>query len=62
MGQFLRSQGNLYILLVVEYASRWVEEIPTATNDAKVVLKFLRKNILTRQVVGDASCEVWNSP
>lgn len=48
MGPFPKSNGYLYILLAVEYVSRWVEAIPTATNDSKVVLKFLRKNILTR--------------
>lgn len=48
MDPFPKSNGYLYILLAMEYVSRWVEAIPTATNDSKVVLKFLRKNILTR--------------
>ena len=26
--------------------SKWIEVIPTRTNDAKVVVKFLRENIL----------------
>ena len=38
----------MYILLVVDYVSKWVEAIATPTNDAKVVLKFLQKNIFTR--------------
>lgn len=46
MGPFLPSQGYQYILLVIVYVSRWVEAIPTATNDSNVVIKFL--NILTR--------------
>ncbi|KAK6161388.1 hypothetical protein DH2020_004769 [Rehmannia glutinosa] len=33
---------------MVEYVSRWVEVIPTQTNDARVVLKFLKINIFTR--------------
>ena len=34
---------NKYILLAVDYVSKWVEVIPTITCDGKVVLKFLRK-------------------
>ena len=48
MGPFPSSFGNLYILLVVDYVSKWVEAIPTCTNDAKVVAKFLRIHIFTR--------------
>ena len=42
MGHFPSSFSNLYILLVVDYISKWVEAIPTQTNDAKVVANFLR--------------------
>ena len=38
----------VYILLAVDYVSKWVEATATTTNDAKVVLKFLHKNIFTR--------------
>ena len=38
MGPFPASYNNLYILLAVEYVSKWVEEIPTRTNDAKLWL------------------------
>ena len=48
MGPFPPSFGNLYILLAVDYVSKWVEAIATTTNDAKVVVKFLSKNIFTR--------------
>ena len=44
MGPFPPSCGYLYILLVVDYVSKWVEAIPTRTNDHKVVLKFLKKH------------------
>ena len=44
MGPFPPSCGYLYILLAVDYVSKWVEAIPTRTNDHKVVLRFL-KNI-----------------
>jgi len=48
MGPFPSSFGNEYILLAVDYVSKWVEAFPYRTNDAKVVVKFLRKNIFAR--------------
>ena len=48
MGPFPPSCGYLYILLAVDYVSKWVEAIPTRTNDHKVVLKFLREHIFSR--------------
>ena len=45
MGPFPPSYGYLYILLSVDYVSRWVEAIPTRTNDHKVVLKFIKEHI-----------------
>ena len=48
MGPFPSSFGNEYILLAVDYVSKWVEAIPSRTNDAKVVVKFLRENIFAR--------------
>ena len=47
-GPFSSSFGNLYILLTMDYVSKWVEAIPTHTNDANVVVKFLRNHIFTR--------------
>lgn len=48
MGPFPTSFGFLYILLAVDYVSKWVEAIPTRTNDAQVVVEFLREYILAR--------------
>ncbi|RDX67012.1 gag-pol, partial [Mucuna pruriens] len=48
MGPFLVSNGYSYILLAVDYVSRWVEAIATKTNDAKVVVDFLKSNIFCR--------------
>ena len=48
MGPFPSYFSNLYILLAVDYISKWVEAIPTQVNDAKVVASFLRSHIFTR--------------
>ena len=48
MGPFSSSFGNEYILLAVDYVSKWVEAVPTRTNAAKVVVKLLKENIFTR--------------
>ncbi|XP_039039257.1 uncharacterized protein LOC120177079 [Hibiscus syriacus] len=54
MGPFSSSCGDLYILLAMDYISKWVEAIATSKNDPKIVLKFLHKNIFTRfRVPGD---------
>ena len=48
MGPFPPSFGYEYILVGVEYVSKWVEAVPCRTNDHKPVLKFLKENILSR--------------
>ena len=48
MGPFPSSLSHMYILLAVYYVSKWVEVISTHTNDASVVVKFLRSQIFTR--------------
>ena len=48
MGPFPSSYSNLYILLAVDYVSKWVEASATQNNDARTVLKFLQKKIFTR--------------
>nr|GEV31133.1 reverse transcriptase domain-containing protein [Tanacetum cinerariifolium] len=42
MGLFLSSRGNIYILLAVDYLSKWVEAKALPTNDARVVVKFFK--------------------
>ncbi|GAV77330.1 hypothetical protein CFOL_v3_20801 [Cephalotus follicularis] len=45
MGPFPNSFENLYILLVVDYVSKWIEAIACKSNDHNVVVKFLKENI-----------------
>ncbi|GJV62784.1 reverse transcriptase domain-containing protein [Tanacetum coccineum] len=40
---FPNSKGNKYILVAVDYVSKWVEAQALPTNDARVVIKFLRR-------------------
>nr|GEW35741.1 reverse transcriptase domain-containing protein [Tanacetum cinerariifolium] len=42
MGPFPSSKGNKYILVAVDYLSKWVEAKELPTNDARVVFKFLK--------------------
>nr|GEZ38957.1 reverse transcriptase domain-containing protein [Tanacetum cinerariifolium] len=41
MGPFSSSRGNKYILVAVDYLSKWVEAKVLPTNDARVAVKFL---------------------
>nr|GEW39509.1 reverse transcriptase domain-containing protein [Tanacetum cinerariifolium] len=42
MGPFSSSKGNKYILVGIDYLSKWVEVKALPTNDARVVVKFLK--------------------
>nr|GFA04496.1 reverse transcriptase domain-containing protein [Tanacetum cinerariifolium] len=42
MGPFPSSKGNKYILVAVDYLSKWVEAKALLTNDARVIVMFLK--------------------
>nr|GFA30063.1 reverse transcriptase domain-containing protein [Tanacetum cinerariifolium] len=48
MGPFSSSKGNKYILVSVDYLSKWVEAKALPTNDSRVVVKFL-KSLFSRK-------------
>ena len=48
MGPFVSSHGIKYILVEVDYVSKWVETIELANNEWKSVTAFLKKNIFSR--------------
>ena len=65
MGLFLPSCGYKYILLDVDFVSKWVKAIPTTTCDSKVVSSFIRHNIFSRfgtprAVISDEGSHFYN--
>ena len=65
MGLFPFSYGHKYILLTMDYVSKWVEAIPPITCDAKVVLHYIRSNIFSRfgiprAVISDEGSHFYN--
>ena len=48
VGPLRSSYGNVYILVALDYVSKWVEAIATPKNDVGIVIKFLKRNIFSR--------------
>ena len=40
MGSFPMSYGNQFILVAIDYVSKWAEVVLTRTNDNQVIIKF----------------------
>ncbi|RVW95559.1 hypothetical protein CK203_039104 [Vitis vinifera] len=67
MGPFPMSFGNSYILVGVDYVSKWVEAIPCKHNDHRVVLKFLKRTSSQRfgvlkAIISDGGTHFCNKP
>ena len=64
MGPFPSSHGNKYIIVAVDYVSKWVEAIASLYNDAKIVIKFLKKIFTTfgtpRAIISDGGSHFKN--
>ena len=43
MGPFPQLFGNLYILLAVDYVSKWVEALACPRNDTNTVVSLLQR-------------------
>ena len=48
MGPFPSSSGNNYILVAVDYVSKWVEAVASPINDAQVVIRLFKNIIFPR--------------
>ncbi|WKA01560.1 hypothetical protein VitviT2T_019836 [Vitis vinifera] len=67
MRHFPMSFGYSYILVGVDYVSKWVEAIPCKRNDHRVVIKFLKENIFSRfgvpkAIISDGGTHFCNKP
>ena len=67
MGPFPSSFGYIYILVGVNYVSKWVEAVPCRAADHGVVLKFLKENIFSRfgvpkAIISEGGSHFYNKP
>nr|GEX27595.1 DNA-directed DNA polymerase [Tanacetum cinerariifolium] len=64
MGPFPSSRGNRYILVAVAYFSKWVRAKALPTNDARVVVKFLKSLFARfetpRAIISDRGTHFYN--
>ena len=61
------SFGYSYILVGVDYVSKWVEAVLCKHNDHRVVLKFLKENIFSifrvpKAIISDGGTRFCNKP
>ena len=66
MGPFPPSDGKEYILVAVDHVSKWVEAIPTRTNNHLEVLRFVTRCIFTRYgfprfIINDDGSHLYNA-
>ncbi|GJT62491.1 reverse transcriptase domain-containing protein [Tanacetum coccineum] len=66
MGPFPSSRGNKYILVAIDYLSKWVKAKVLLTNDARVVMKILKSLFAQfgtpRAIISDrgGNCASWS--
>jgi len=47
IGPFPISHGYQYILVAVDYISKWIEVIACKSNDHKVMVNFMKENVFS---------------
>ncbi|XP_040934440.1 uncharacterized protein [Gossypium hirsutum] len=67
MGPFVSSFGNFYILLAVDYVSKWIEAKATRNDNAKTVVDFIKSSIFSRYgppraLISDRGTHFYNKP
>ena len=67
LGPFLASFGHAYILVGVDYVSKWVKAVPCRAANHKAMLKFLNENIFSRfgvpkAIISDGDSHFCNKP
>ena len=67
MGPFPSSFENNYILLAVEYVTKWIEAVATVKDDGQTVIRFLKKQIVSRfgvprVIITDGGSHFCNKP
>ena len=67
IGPFPSSFRYIYILVGVDYVSKWVKAVPCRATDHRVVLKFLKENIFFRfgvpkAIISDGGSHFCNKP
>ena len=67
MGPFPMSFGYSYILVGVDYVSKWVKVTPCKIDDHRVVLKFLKENLFSKfgvpkAIISDGGTHFYNKP
>nr|GEU32129.1 reverse transcriptase domain-containing protein [Tanacetum cinerariifolium] len=64
MGPFSSSRGNKYILVAVYYLSKWVKAKALPTNDARLIIKFLKSLFARfgtpRAIISNRGTYFWN--
>jgi hypothetical protein len=65
MGPFPNSFGFLYILVAMDYVSKWVEAVACKTNDHRVVVKFFKDTIFAwsgtpRAIINDGGTHFYD--
>jgi len=65
IGPFPTSHGYQYILVAVDYVSKWIEVVACRSNDHKVVVNFLKENVFScfgfpRAIISDGEKYFYN--